>query len=53
MSITYGMDQSPGLLYNYDDNVIKPKAPKFTMAGNLNKWMKYFSKLRKLSNYCL
>lgn len=34
MSITYGMDQSPGLLYNYDDNVIKRKAPKFTMAGN-------------------
>jgi hypothetical protein len=33
MSITYGMDNSPNKLYNYDIDKIKTKSPKWTIAG--------------------
>ena len=33
MSTTYGTESSPAHLYNYDDHVIRPSPPKFTMAG--------------------
>lgn len=36
MSTTFGMESSPGHLYKYDDHVIRPSPPKYTMAGKKN-----------------
>ena len=42
-SITYGTDASPSRLYNYDDHVIKPSPPKYTMAGKFASYSLYRS----------